>query len=64
MVENNKYVMFAVNQIPNFFTLVGRNTNYIIHPEEILADNFVLMINNKTAANPEIIEKISEKLKK
>ena len=32
---------------PNFYAQIGRNTKYIIHPDEILADNFILMINNK-----------------
>jgi len=27
-----------------FFEQIGRNTNYIIHPDEILADNFVLSV--------------------
>lgn len=25
---------------------IGHNTEYIIHPDEILADNFVLLVNN------------------
>jgi hypothetical protein len=29
---------------PDFFTQIGKNTNYIIHPEEIIADNFKLLI--------------------
>ena len=32
---------------PGYFDKIGRNTNYIIHPEEVLADNFVLLINDK-----------------
>jgi hypothetical protein len=31
--------------IPDYLDQIGRNTKYIIHPDEILADNFVLMIN-------------------
>lgn len=31
------------NEQPAFWAQVGRNTEYIIHPDEILADNFVLL---------------------
>ncbi len=35
------------------------NTDYIIHPEEILAENFVLLLNNsRYIRNPEILEEI------
>lgn len=27
---------------------IGNNTDYIIHPEEVLADNFVLLLNHRT----------------
>jgi hypothetical protein len=30
------------DQAANFYDQIGNNTNYIMHPEEILADNFVL----------------------
>jgi hypothetical protein len=31
-------------ELPDYLERIGRNTDYIIHPEEILADNFVLMV--------------------
>ncbi|MCB9299249.1 MAG: hypothetical protein H6566_01300 [Lewinellaceae bacterium] len=33
-----------VDSLPGFFRLIGDNTGYIIHPDEILADNFVLLV--------------------
>lgn len=33
-----------VDSLPGFFRLIGDNTSYIIHPDEILADNFVLLV--------------------
>lgn len=44
--EENAYRIISPNvginpkELPDFFEQVGRNTNYIIHPEEIIADNF------------------------
>jgi len=33
-------VFYLFNEVTNFLDQVGTNTQYIIHPEEILADNF------------------------
>jgi len=64
LILNSSYVIFNVNQVPNYYTLIGRNTNYIIHPEEILADNFVFLINNnRNLPNMEILERMREILK-
>ncbi|PKG37209.1 hypothetical protein [Psychromonas sp. Urea-02u-13] len=47
------------SQVSGYFEQVGKNTNYIIHPEEILADNFALMVLGITAIpSPEIIDKM------
>ena len=40
--------------ISNFYEQIGTNTTYIIHPNEILVDNFVLLVswrNNKSTIN-------------
>ena len=59
LTENNRYVMFTIDQVPNYLELVGKNTNYIIHPEEIMADNFVLLMNNaRNLPNMDILEKM------
>ena len=44
---NGKPVILSFREVDNFFEQVGRNTQYIIHPEEILAENFVYAINNE-----------------
>jgi hypothetical protein len=45
--------------IGNFFEQIGHNTEYVIHPEEILADNFAsLMVGDSNIKSPEIQEKI------
>ena len=49
---------------PAFFEKVGKNTNYIIHPDEILADNFVhLVIGTKNLSTPRIIDEMRAALK-
>jgi len=45
---------------PHIFAAAGRNTNYIIHPEEALADNFAqLMTGRSDAPNPEVQERLA-----
>lgn len=53
-----------LQQASGFFVQVGRNTRYTIHPEEILADNFALLVLQKqNLPSPEIIKKLKDILK-
>jgi hypothetical protein len=61
---DNKPVIYAYNDVSNFIEQVGSNTKYLVHPEEILASNFVFVINNsKGLPSQEIVDKMQEKLK-
>lgn len=40
-------IIHDVGEVANFYEQVGRNTSYIIHPEEILADNFAFTVLGK-----------------
>jgi hypothetical protein len=52
-------ILTAPEEVSGFFEQVGRNTNYVIHPEEILADNFALLIlEERNVPSPEILEKM------
>jgi len=46
-VVNGQPVLFEPGSVPGFAEQVGTNTTYIIHPEEILADNFVFLLNGR-----------------
>lgn len=50
-------------RVDSFWKQIGRNTGYIIHPDEILADNFAhfIMQTAKLPA-PEIVEKLQARL--
>jgi hypothetical protein len=55
--------LLSADQIAGFFEQVGRNTDYIIHPEEILADNFKLfLLQEKEVPSPEILQKLGQAL--
>jgi hypothetical protein len=53
-----------VDQVSGFYEQVGKNTDYIIHPEEILAENFAFLVIKKkdlpTPAIPAEIRRIFE----
>ena len=49
------------SRVSGFFEQVGRNTDYVIHPEEILAENFaMLVLNQQQVASPAILQRIRE----
>lgn len=59
-----KTIIYALDEAEDFYTQVGKNTNYLIHPEEIMADNFAFtLIDKKDLANPEIIQNVQKVLK-
>jgi hypothetical protein len=52
-------LLVPVTELRGFFEQVGRNTGYIIHPEEILADNFAhLMMNTPNLESPQIVSRM------
>ena len=49
------------SRVSGFFEQVGRNTDYVIHPEEILAENFALLVlNQQQIASPATLERIRQ----
>ena len=62
--QSDTTVVYPLDKITDFQDKVGKNTGYIIHPEEILADNFVFAFLNKQGLpTPELIEKIQNIIK-
>jgi hypothetical protein len=56
--ENEPWLV-DVSDVKGFHEQIGRNTGYIIHPEEVLADNFVLLVRRETdVPSPEILERM------
>jgi hypothetical protein len=62
--DGQKPKLIDMQQVSGFLEQVGRNTGYIIHPEEILADNFALLVlRERNVPSPSIIRKMEETLK-
>lgn len=50
-----------VSDLQGFFKQIGRNTNYIIHPEEIIAENFSFLMTGKAELkSPMLLHKIEQ----
>ncbi len=57
--ENGRARILKPADVPDFFAAIGQNTRYIIHAEEVLADNFVFAMTDKTdLPTPEITERL------
>ena len=50
-------IVIDAKKEPAYFEKIGKNTNYVIHPDEILADNFVhLVMEDRDLMTPRIVE--------
>jgi hypothetical protein len=59
VLTNGEAVVLDPKKEPAFLDQIGKNTNYIIHPDEILADNFVrLVMDDKDVPTPRIIDEM------
>lgn len=54
--EKSGQLLLDPKDAADFHSQIGRNTGYIIHPDEILADNFVhLVMGTENLKSPEIV---------
>ena len=64
-IINNRYCIYPLRMVPNYLSLIGENTDYIIHAEEVLADNFVLLVtNSKNIKTKKVVSNMKNILKK
>jgi len=57
--ENSAPKLVGPRAVSGFLEQVGKNTQYLIHPDEILADNFALLIlGAQNVPSPEVLEKM------
>ena len=58
--KDGQPLLLGPAQVPHYFELIGGNSEYVIHPEEVLADNFTIMIQEGEAmAGPSFMEEVS-----
>lgn len=59
--DANRPILRSPDDVEGFFEQTGRNTSYLIHPEEILADNVVLLLmasGGTAPQSPAVLERL------
>ncbi|RIK72588.1 MAG: hypothetical protein DCC67_19065 [Planctomycetota bacterium] len=64
LLRDGQPVLIEPDEAGGLFEQIGRNTQYIIHPEEVIADNFALLVMGKrNVESPDVIHRIQQVLK-
>lgn len=63
VLNNNYPILKDFSSADNLNELIGNNTSYNIHPEEVLAEHFTLLILQKSVPDSFFLEQIKELLK-
>jgi hypothetical protein len=62
--ENGEFISLDYDEVDNLFEQIGTNTEYNIHPEEICAEHFTLLLQGLSGLpNQELITKMKSILK-
>lgn len=65
LLSDGEPVLITASESESFAEQIGKNTKYIIHPDEILADNFVHMVlQTEKLESPQIVERMTDRLKR
>jgi hypothetical protein len=65
MLHDSEPIVVDAKKEPAFYEKIGKNTNYVIHPDEILADNFVrLVMEDRDLMTPRIVDEMRMTLRK
>jgi hypothetical protein len=63
LLESGEPIVIDAKKEPAFYDKIGKNTNYVIHPDEILADNFVhLVMEDRDLMTPRIVDEMKRAL--
>ena len=58
-LAQGKPLLMGYDEVTGFYEQVGRNTSYIMEPEEILASNFAMLITGtQRVRSPEVLERM------
>lgn len=63
VTKNGKAIIYTFEQKAAIFGIVGTNTPYLLHPEEICAENFSALVTGTKVNQPEILQGIKEQLR-
>lgn len=65
ILKDKEMTLYKEEELQGFYEQIGQNTDYTIHPEEILADNFsYLFLGVTEMESPQVIEKMKKVFEK
>jgi hypothetical protein len=62
LLHQGQPLWHTLQQAPEFLQRLGGNTDYVLHPEETMADNFMLLLSGRTVPNPALLKRIEQVL--
>jgi hypothetical protein len=63
VMQGGAPVWHAVQDVPDYLDRLGGNTDYVLHPEETLADNFMWLVSARPVPNPGLLRRLEGALK-
>ncbi len=64
VMKDGMAVVHNLQDVPDLFTKIGTNTQYILHPEEIAAEHFAMLIAGGKVNEMKFIDGVKAALKK
>ena len=64
IAESGQLRTSGLTQLNGFLEQVGLNTRYLIHPEEIIADNFAALVTDQDVESPELLTRLEATIQK
>ena len=58
LIKDGKAVTYKLEEKPQLFSIIGTNTPYVLHPEEVCAEHFSALVTGKEVNEPEYLEKM------
>jgi hypothetical protein len=58
VMRQGKPVWHDPEATPDFLAHLGGNTDYILHPDETIADNFMFLVSGRKVKNPQLLQRI------
>jgi hypothetical protein len=64
VLRDGQPLWHEIEDIPEFTLKLGRNTDYTIHPEEAMADNFMFIVSRRPVPNAALLQRIEAVLRR
>jgi hypothetical protein len=63
VLRDGQPVWWRIDDVPDYLEHLGGNTDYVLHPEETIADNVMLLVSQRPAPNPALLQRIEAVLR-